>query len=89
MSCTPSAYRSGWSLPDFAPMERIPTNSYLTCYDGGPAAFMNTPLQEMVQQIEAGSLPITIGKTFKLDEIVEAHRTMETNKAGGKIVVLT
>ena len=49
---------------------------------------MSTPLQEMVEQIEAGTLPISIGKTFKLDEIVEAHRTMEENKAGGKIVVL-
>jgi NADPH:quinone reductase-like Zn-dependent oxidoreductase len=45
-------------------------------------------LQEMVEQIEAGSLPIAIGKTFRLDEIVEAHRLMEENKAGGKIVVL-
>ena len=51
-------------------------------------AFMNTPLQEMVKQIEAGTLLVTIGKTFKLDEIVEAHRTMEENKAGGKIVIL-
>jgi hypothetical protein len=26
---------------------------------------------------------------FHIDEIVEAHRCMEENKAGGKIVVLT
>jgi len=26
---------------------------------------------------------------IKLDDIVEAHRCMEENKAGGKIVVLT
>jgi len=30
-----------------------------------------------------------VGKTFSLDEIVEAHRCMEESKAGGKIVVLT
>ena len=30
-----------------------------------------------------------IGKVFKLDDIVEAHATMEENRAGGKIVVLT
>jgi hypothetical protein len=35
-------------------------------------------------------LHIQIGKTFQLDEIVEAHRCcMEECKAGGKIVVLT
>ena len=70
-------------------MDAIPTSVCLTSYDGGPAAFMNTPLQELVDQIAAGTLPVSIGKTFKLDEIVEAHRTMEENKAGGKIVVLT
>jgi NADPH:quinone reductase-like Zn-dependent oxidoreductase len=35
----------------------------------------------------AGEVPG--GKTFHLDEIVEAHRLMEENNAGGKVVVLT
>lgn len=48
-----------------------------------------TPLNELAAQIEEGSLRIQIGKVFKLDEIVEAHRLMESNKAGGKIVVVT
>jgi NADPH:quinone reductase-like Zn-dependent oxidoreductase len=79
---------NSWSLPDFSPMDAIPVSVCLTMYDGGPKAFMSTPLQEMTEQIEAGTLPVSIGKTFKLDEIVEAHRTMEENRAGGKIVVL-
>jgi hypothetical protein len=33
-------------------------------------------------------LHIQIGIVFELDDIVEAHRCMEENKAGGKIVVL-
>jgi len=33
-------------------------------------------------------LHIQIGKVFELDDIVEAHRYVEENKAGGKIVVL-
>lgn len=70
-------------------MECIPTTVCLTSYGGGPDEFMETPLQEMVEQIEAGKLPISPGKTFQLNEIVEAHRTMEENRAGGKIVVLT
>jgi len=28
-----------------------------------------------------------IGKVFSIDQIVEAHRAMEANTAGGKIVV--
>jgi hypothetical protein len=34
-------------------------------------------------------LGVQVGRVFKLDEIVEAHRCMEENRAGGKIVVLT
>ncbi|KAK5132714.1 hypothetical protein LTR08_008680 [Meristemomyces frigidus] len=79
----------GWELPDFSPMEAIPNSVCLTSYDGGPTVFMNTPLQEKVEQIEKGTLVVTIGKTFRLDKIVEAHRAMEENTAGGKIVVLT
>jgi hypothetical protein len=37
----------------------------------------------------APTLKVQVGKVFRLDDIVEAHRCMEENKAGGKIVVLT
>ncbi|KAK4554793.1 hypothetical protein LTR86_008295 [Recurvomyces mirabilis] len=87
--CMTGMVGDSWSLKDFSPMDAIPTSVCLTSYDGGPDAFISTPLQELVDQIEAGTLPVSIGKTFKLDDIVEAHRTMEQNKAGGKIVVLT
>ena len=50
---------------------------------------MLTPLEELAQQIAAGKLHVQVGKVFKLDDIVEAHRCMEGNQAGGKIVVLT
>lgn len=49
---------------------------------------MQTPLQELVRQIEAGSLQVSAAKTFKLEQIVEAHRMMDENRAGGKIVML-
>ncbi|HTV98492.1 MAG TPA: zinc-binding alcohol dehydrogenase family protein [Steroidobacteraceae bacterium] len=73
----------------FEPMEIIPTAVNLTTYDGGTEDFMLTPLEDLVERIAAGQLPIRVGKVFNLDRIVEAHRCMEENKAGGKIVVLT
>ena len=78
-----------WSFDNFAPMEAIPTAVCLTTYAGESEDFMRTPLEELVEQIAAGTLHVQVGKTFHLDEIVEAHRCMEENKAGGKIVVLT
>jgi NADPH:quinone reductase-like Zn-dependent oxidoreductase len=78
-----------WSFDNFSPMEVIPTAICLTTYDGGAADFMRTPLQQLVEKVEAGALRVHVGKVFHLDEIAEAHRCMEENKAGGKIVVLT
>ena len=51
--------------------------------------FMQTPLNDLAQQIAAGKLHVQVGKVFKLEDIVEAHRCMDDNTAGGKIVVLT
>lgn len=50
---------------------------------------METPLEDLAQQIAANKLHVQVGKVFALDNIVEAHRCMDGNKAGGKIVVLT
>lgn len=77
-----------WALHDFSPMDAIPTAVSLTTYAGGAEDFMRTPLQDLVAEIEAGTLTLRIGATFELDDIVEAHRCMEENRAGGKIVVL-
>ena len=87
--CMTGIVGNKWSFDDFAPMEAIPTAVSLTTYAGESEDFMRTPLEELVEQIVAGRLHVQVGKVFHLDEIVEAHRCMEENKAGGKIVVLT
>ena len=87
--CMTGMVGNKWSFDDFSPMDVIPTSVCLTTYDGGPEDFMLTPLDELVEQVAAGTLPVQVGRVFKLDDIVEAHRCMEENRAGGKIVVLT
>lgn len=87
--CMTGIVGNRWSFDEFAPMEAIPTAVNLTIYAGESKDFLATPLQELVDQIAADDLPITVGAVFRLDEIVEAHRCMEANRAGGKIVVLT
>ena len=87
--CMTGIVGNKWSFDDFAPMEAIPTAVCLTSYAGESEDFLRTPLQQLVEQVAAGTLHVQIGKTFHLDDIVEAHRCMEENKAGGKIVVLT
>jgi len=87
--CMSGIVGNQWSFENFAPMEAIPTAVSLTTYAGESEDFMRMPLEELVEEIAAGTLHVQVGKTFQLDEIVEAHRCMEDNKAGGKIVVLT
>ncbi len=87
--CMTGMVGNKWSFDNFSPMEVIPTAVGLTTYAGNSEDFMRTPLQELVKQIAAGTLHVQVGQVFHLPEIVEAHRCMEENKAGGKIVVLT
>jgi NADPH:quinone reductase-like Zn-dependent oxidoreductase len=86
--CMTGMVGNRWSLSDFSPMDSVPSTVGLTTYDGGVPEFMRMPLQQMVDQVASGTLRVTVGKVFGLDEIVEAHRCMEENRAGGKIVVL-
>ncbi len=87
--CVTGAVGDAWDIERFSPFDAIPNAVYLTCYGGGPDDFMATPLQQLVDLVEAGRLRVPVGRVFALDEIAEAHRLMEANAAGGKIVVLT
>jgi NADPH:quinone reductase-like Zn-dependent oxidoreductase len=87
--CMTGIVGNQWSMQEFEPMEAIPTAVYLTSYAGDTEDFMRTPLNQLAQQVADGTLKIQSGRTFRLEQIVEAHRVMEENTAGGKIVVLT
>jgi NADPH:quinone reductase-like Zn-dependent oxidoreductase len=78
-----------WTFEQFSPMGAIPTGVSLTTYAGGVEDFIATPLQSFVETIEKGGAGPKLGPVFTLDNIVEAHKTMEENRAGGKIVILT
>jgi NADPH:quinone reductase-like Zn-dependent oxidoreductase len=87
--CMSGLVGNKWSIDEFAPMDAIPQAVCLTTYSGDVEDFMAMPLQELVDDVATGTLRIPIGRVFHIDEIVEAHRLMESNAAGGKIVVLT
>lgn len=78
-----------WTLDEVNPMDLVPSAVYLTVYAGGVEDFMRMPLEEMVRNVKRGEMKLQIGKVYTLDQIVEAHEMMDSDKAGGKIVVLT
>jgi NADPH:quinone reductase-like Zn-dependent oxidoreductase len=87
--CMTGMVGNAWELNQFSPMGAIPSTVNLTTYSGGSQDFIDTPLQTIVNEVEAGRMTPRIGRVFQLDDIVEAHRCMEDNAARGKIVVLT
>ena len=46
-------------------------------------------IQEIVRAVQEGRYRVNLDRTFNLDQIVDAHRYMEANRAVGKVVVLT
>jgi len=77
-----------WTMKEFTPFGDIPSLGRLTVYAGEAENLKKEALQDFIDAVESDYIKITIDKVFKLDEIVEAHKYMESNQAKGKIVVV-
>ncbi|NLS05039.1 zinc-binding dehydrogenase [Rhizobium sp. P32RR-XVIII] len=89
---------AGWlggldPIPDFNPLLQMPSGVYLTFFGSfvfGTPGFplSDVPLQQIAAEVAAGRLDVKPARIFRFEEIREAHRVMEANEAGGKIVVV-
>ena len=77
-----------WTISEFYPMDWLPNGVRLTAYSGEASDLTRAELQRFLDAVAAGHARVPIGRTFALDEIVQAHTLMENGTAGGKIVVL-
>lgn len=87
--CMTGMLSETWSISDFAPMNYIPAGVKLTVFDSGQIRADQSAFRAFISEIEKGVIKLSIGSVFKLDQIIEAHRLMDSNNAGGKIVVVT
>ncbi|HEV7929976.1 MAG TPA: zinc-binding dehydrogenase [Nitrosospira sp.] len=69
----------GRSLPDLLRQLRVR-------HAGFPSA--DVPLQDIAHQVAEGRLKAKPSRVFSFEQIREAHRVMEANVAGGKMVVV-
>ena len=76
-----------WVLNDFHPMGDIPTAVKLTSYSGEAADLTPEQLQGYIDLVERGELEVRTGPVFDFEELIEAHKLMDANQAGGKIVI--
>jgi NADPH:quinone reductase-like Zn-dependent oxidoreductase len=80
-------------VAEFNPLADLPSGVQLSFYGSafvlGSADFPLTeiPLTGMIAKAEAGAYQAKPARVFRFDEIVEAHRVMESGLAGGKMVV--
>jgi NADPH:quinone reductase-like Zn-dependent oxidoreductase len=80
---------SGWLVPDFEPIATIPSGTRLTAFhsDTQKGSAGAAALQRVVDEVEVGSYRPNIDSIFGIEEIVAAHRHMESDEATGKLVV--
>jgi len=89
---------AGWlgglaPIPEFNPLLQMASGVYLTFFGSfvfGTPGFplSDVPLQAIAEDVVAGRLIVKPSRVFKFEEIHEAHRVMEANEAGGKMVVV-
>jgi NADPH2:quinone reductase len=85
--CMTGILGGSWTINEFTPMGDIPSLGRLTVYMGDAENLHKDLLQEFIDAVAAGKINLNIDKTFRLDQISEAHTYMESNQAKGKIVV--
>ncbi|MCC4266137.1 zinc-binding dehydrogenase [Oceanimonas baumannii] len=79
-------------LEQFHLVQDLPAATQLSFFPstllGTPAMpLAESPLLWIAHQIETGNMPSIRSRTFAFDEVAEAHRLMESNRALGKLVV--
>lgn len=88
IACMTGGLGGGWELKNFSPMGDIPTAVKLTCYMGDAEDLTSELLQKYIDLVESGKMKVIAAKTFPFLELPDAHRLMDSNKSGGKIVVV-
>lgn len=88
--CMTGILGNAWVMHEFEPMGAIPSTVKLTHYGTSSINATNSTeaLQHIVDGVEQGRYKVNIDRVFHFNEIIEAHRYMEENKAKGKLVVM-
>ena len=86
--CFTGMLSNEWIVRDFYPIEYIPRGVRLTSYGGDASDLPAEVLQGFLDAVAAGDAQVPIHRTYRLEEIAEAHADMEAGRAAGKLVVV-
>lgn len=87
--CFTGMLSNEWTVKDFYPIDYIPRGVRLTAYGGDAADLPAAVLQGFLDAVAAGTAVVPIDRTYRFDQIVEAHTEMEAGNTTGKLVVTT
>jgi NADPH:quinone reductase-like Zn-dependent oxidoreductase len=79
---------SGWTVPDFEPIAKIPSGTKLTAFHSDDLKGSTALLQRIIGDVEAGTYRPHVDRVFPLEDVAAAHRYMEDDRAAGKLVVV-
>src|SRR5258707_7533369 len=79
-------------IADFNPFLQMASGVYLTFFGNfvfGTPGFplSDVPLQTIASDVAAGRYSAKPSRVFRFEDIQEAHRVMDANRANGKMVV--
>lgn len=86
--CFTGMLSNQWTVRDFYPIEYLPRGVRLTAYDGDATDLSTHVLQDFLDAVAVGDAVLPIHRTYRLNQIAEAHEDMEAGRATGKLVVL-
>jgi NADPH:quinone reductase-like Zn-dependent oxidoreductase len=80
-------------IANFDPLIHMPSDVHFSFFGSfmyGQPGFdlAEVPLQQIVAHVESGTYKAAPARAFRFHEIQQAHRLMEANEAGGKLVVM-
>ncbi|MDQ7810342.1 zinc-binding dehydrogenase [Amycolatopsis sp. A133] len=79
---------SGWIVPDFEPIAKIPSGTRLTAFHSDDLKGSTALLQRIIGEVEAGTHRAGVDRVFPLDDVAAAHRYLEDDRAAGKLVLV-
>ncbi len=86
--CFTGMLSNQWTVRDFYPIDYLPRGVRLTAYGGDATDLPVGVLQGFLDAVAAGEAVVPLHRTYRLDEIAQAHADMEAGRATGKLVVL-
>lgn len=84
--CNTGQLGNVWGVNDFDPIVELKNNSYLTAFYSGNVS--QAKLDAMFDYIRQFNVKILIERVFTLEQVLEAHRFLQSADGFGKVVVV-